>query len=102
MIHLVSALLSITTLYEISLNLYLNHIFFIFNEVYYKQVFETPLGPVISSTAPNFVYAINKLTFFAPFIKKNVDDFLLALPIDELDAALQIFNSYNTDIQFHC
>ena len=43
---------------------------------------------------------IPKLPFNLPFIKKYVDDLILAIPRNNTDTILIIFNSYNNHIQF--
>lgn len=64
------------------------------------------MGPAISSIIVSlvsddlFTYAVGKLTFHVPFDKRYVDDFLLALPLPEIDTVLQTYNIYNNDIQF--
>ncbi|XP_062704429.1 uncharacterized protein LOC134286773 [Aedes albopictus] len=41
-----------------------------------------------------------KINFPTPVIKKYVDDLILALPLDKVLEVLNVFNSYNPNIQF--
>nr|CAI5863910.1 unnamed protein product [Callosobruchus analis] len=77
---------------------------FVFDGKYYKQIFGTPMGSSISPILVNFVLddlvrsVLLDLNFNIPFIKRYVDDLLLALPEDKIDHVLTVFNSYNTNI----
>nr|CAI5855617.1 unnamed protein product [Callosobruchus analis] len=78
----------------------------VFDGKFYKQIFGTPMGSSISPILVNFVLddLVNnvrvKINFNIPFIKRYVDDLLLALPEDKIDHVLAIFNSFNPNIQF--
>lgn len=78
----------------------------VFNNTYYKQIFGTPMGSKISPILANFVLddvvkdCLSRIPFNIPFIKRYVDDLLLAVPSDKIDEVLNTFNNYNNDIQF--
>lgn len=43
---------------------------------------------------------IPKLSFEIPFLKKFVDDIVCSIPENRVDEILQVFNSYDSNIQF--
>ncbi|XP_055527312.1 uncharacterized protein LOC129719924 [Wyeomyia smithii] len=61
-----------------------------------------PISPTIADLAMETLLdtVIPLLKFKLPFLKKYVDDLLLALPANQLNHVLEIFNSYNEHIQF--
>lgn len=77
-----------------------------FNNQFFKQIFGTPMGSTISPILVNFVlddlvsYALDILPFHVPFVKRYVDDLLLAVPKNRAEVALFVFNSYNQHLQF--
>lgn len=77
-----------------------------FNNTFYKQILGTPMGANISPIIAQYVMddllntCIPLLPFNLPFIKKYVDDLICAVPNDKKHIILNIFNSYNKDIQF--
>lgn len=92
---------------------FINIIKFLFNSSYftyknnfYKQTLGTPMGSTISSIIAQYVMdhildnLIPLLPFELPFIKKFVDDIITAVPADQTQTILNIFNSYNNNIQF--
>ncbi|XP_072403376.1 uncharacterized protein [Diabrotica undecimpunctata] len=81
---------------------------FIFNDCYYKQVFGTPMGSSISPILCNYVLddliedSLQQINFEIPFIKRYVDDLILALPADSIHSTLNVFNQQNPHLQFTC
>lgn len=81
---------------------------FTFNHQYYKQIFGTPMGSKISPILVNYVLddlvteCLDLIPFHIPFVKRYVDDLLLAIPKNRTEVVLDIFNSYNEHIQFTC
>ncbi|XP_055526059.1 uncharacterized protein LOC129728069 [Wyeomyia smithii] len=77
-----------------------------YNGQHFQQIFGTAMGNPISPTLADLVMetlldtVIPLLTFKPPFLKKYVDDLLLALPANQLNHVLETFNSYNEHIQF--
>ncbi|XP_050518071.1 uncharacterized protein LOC126892549 [Diabrotica virgifera virgifera] len=82
--------------------------YLIFNDKYYRQIFGTPMGSSISPILVNFVLddlindSISKLDFQVPFVKRYVDDLILATPPDKIQSTLSVFNSIDTHLQFTC
>lgn len=83
-----------------------NSTYFSFQGTFYKQVFGTPMGSVISPIIAQLVMddildeISRKLPFNFPFIKKFVDDIICSIPEDQIDSTLNIFNSVDNKIQF--
>nr|CAI5835722.1 unnamed protein product [Callosobruchus analis] len=77
-----------------------------FEDNFYKQVFGTPMGSTIPPILVNYVLddliieSLQKTDFRVPFVKRYVDDLLLALPTDKIDILLNTFNSYDVNLQF--
>ncbi|XP_072401557.1 uncharacterized protein [Diabrotica undecimpunctata] len=82
--------------------------YLIFNDKYYRQIFGTPMGSSISPILVNFVLddlineSISKLDFQVPFVKRYVDDLILATPPDKILSTLSVFNSVDPHLQFTC
>lgn len=80
--------------------------YFTYDNTFYKQIFGTPMGSVISPIAAQLVMddildnILAKLPFEMPFIRKYVDDIICSIPEDQVDNTLNIFNSINVNIQF--
>ncbi|XP_072397194.1 uncharacterized protein [Diabrotica undecimpunctata] len=80
--------------------------FLVFNDKYYLQIFGTPMGSSISPILVNYVLddlvsdRLGLLDFQIPFIKRYVDDLLLALPPDKIQATLSLFNEFDPHLQF--
>ncbi|XP_050502963.1 uncharacterized protein LOC126882192 [Diabrotica virgifera virgifera] len=80
--------------------------YFSFNNKFYQQTFGTPMGakisPIIAAYVMDYVLdtVIPVLSFNIPFIKKYVDDIILAVPSDKTDELLNTFNSFIPNIQF--
>ncbi|XP_030763974.1 uncharacterized protein LOC115888393 [Sitophilus oryzae] len=80
--------------------------FTIFNGTYYKQIFGTPMGSKISPILVNFVLddlvkdCLHYMPHHIPFVKRYVDDLLLAVPKDQIGMTLEFFNTYDRHIQF--
>ena len=79
---------------------------FKFEEKYYKQIFGTPMGSIISPIIGDIVindliYTIlDQISFEIPIIYNYVDDLLLCIPKDKIDSTLKLFNSYNDNLKF--
>lgn len=84
----------------------LNEGYFKFKDTYYKQIWGTAMGSSLSPVVANLVMdkllkkVIPLLPYTLTFIKKYVDDLFLIVPRDKVDETLNIFNSYNTCLQF--
>nr|CAI5842688.1 unnamed protein product [Callosobruchus analis] len=80
--------------------------YFVFNDCFYKQIFGTPMGSKISPILVNFVLddlvrdCLSSIPFNIPFVKRYVDDLLLALPKDQIQHVLTTFNGFNPNLQF--
>ena len=92
--------------FECILNFIFDSNYLFLNNSYYKQIFGTPMGSTISPILVNFVLddlvsdCLQYMPFYVPFVKRYVDDLILALPKRGVDTALEIFNTYNRHIQF--
>lgn len=80
--------------------------YFRFRGKYYEQTFGTAMGSPLSPILADLVMEIllrtvtKRLKFPIPVLKKYVDDLILALPFDQIEQTLAVFNSYNQHIQF--
>ncbi|CAG9834585.1 unnamed protein product [Diabrotica balteata] len=80
--------------------------FLVFDDKFYLQIFGTPMGSSISPILVNYVLddlisdRLGFLDFQIPFIKRYVDDLLLALPPDKVQGTLSFFNEFDTHFQF--
>lgn len=80
--------------------------YFTFENKFYKQIIGTPMGAKLPPILAQYVMddlldiQIPKLPFRVPFLKKYVDDIVCMIPEGSLNTVLNIFNSYNTYIQF--
>ena len=80
--------------------------YFTFQERFYKQIFGTPMGSVVSPIAAQYVMddfsdvCLPTLPFQMPFIKKYVDDIICAVPRDSVDSTLVAFNNVHQRLQF--
>ncbi len=83
-----------------------NSTYFAFDGRFYKQTFGTPMGASISPILANYVMddlldtVIPTLSFNLHFIKKYVDDIILALPRDKVTEIMVAMNSFDQHIQF--
>nr|CAI5862542.1 unnamed protein product [Callosobruchus analis] len=55
---------------------------------------------VVNISKRSLTEDIIKTDFRVPFVKRYVDDLLLALPTDKIDILLNTFNSYDVSLQF--
>lgn len=84
----------------------LDNSYFSFNSKYYFQTMGLPMGSPLSPILANIVmdycldWIIRVLPFQFAFIRKYVDDIICALPQNEIQETLNIFNSFHPDIQF--
>jgi len=84
----------------------LNSTFFIFDGVYYKQTFGTPMGSPLSPVIADIVLQdlengmIETLPFRLPFFFRYVDDIVTAVPVSMQDTILANFNSVHPRLMF--
>lgn len=84
----------------------LDNNYFMFEGKFYVQTFGCAMGsklsPVLSLYVMDYVLDISipKLSFKVFFIKKFVDDLILAIPKTGLEEIIQVFNSFDLNIQF--
>ncbi|XP_037034404.1 uncharacterized protein LOC119073200 [Bradysia coprophila] len=88
------------------LQLVLEECCFQFNDVFYKQIFGSPMGSPASPVFADLILeiledeVIRKLGYKLPFFYRFVDDILTAVPVDKIQSTVQAFNKYNRNIQF--
>lgn len=60
------------------------------------------MGSQLTPILPQYIMdiCISRLDFLLAFVKKFVDDIILALPEDKITQTLQIFNDFDTNIKF--
>lgn len=84
----------------------LRHNYFSFKNKFHQQIEGTPMGSCISPSSADLVLdeildlAIEKLPFRHLFVKKYVDDLIMAVPEKSIQVTLDTFNSINCYIQF--
>jgi len=84
----------------------LNSTFFKFNNKIYKQIYGTPMGSPLSLIIAEIVLrdieeeAFSLLPFHVPIYFRYVDDILIATPPEEMNNALNVFNSRHDRIRF--
>ncbi|XP_055527099.1 uncharacterized protein LOC129719727 [Wyeomyia smithii] len=84
----------------------LNGSYFSYKGKFFRQIHGTAMGNSLSPTKADLVMesllenVARKIDFPAPVLKKYVDDLILALPPDRVTDVLNIFNSFNNNIQF--
>ncbi|XP_058821140.1 uncharacterized protein LOC131683307 [Topomyia yanbarensis] len=80
--------------------------YFKFDDKYYRQIFGTAMGNPLSPVLADLVLeglldtTITKLSFKPPILKKYVDDFIMAIPLNKLKQVHDILNNYDKHIQF--
>jgi len=80
--------------------------YFTFNNVIYRQNFDTPMGSPLSPIIADLVLrdiesrAINVLNVPLPIYFRFVDDILLAAPSDSVNDIVNTFNSFHPRLQF--
>lgn len=88
------------------INFLFENTYFSFDNKFYKQTFGTPMGASISPILAAYVMddlldtVLPVLSFKPHFIKKYVDDIILALPGNGIDEIVDTLNSYDPYIQF--
>jgi len=90
----------------VAVSLITNSTFFTFNNKFYKQIFDTPIGSPLSPILADIVLqdveeaALGRIPAELPFYIKYVDDILLAAPDNLLDVILKTFNSFYERLKF--
>jgi len=76
-----------------AINMIVDSTYFIFNKIYYKQIFGTPMSspPIVLQDIEE---ALDHLPVDFPFYFRCVDDILLAAPMNSLNFKLETFNSF--------
>lgn len=88
------------------INFILENNYFSYNNEFYLQTMGCAMGsklsPIISQYVMDYVLdqCINKLPFDIAFVKKFVDDLILAVPSDKVEVMLETINNIDVDIQF--
>ncbi|XP_062714363.1 uncharacterized protein LOC134291093 [Aedes albopictus] len=61
-----------------------------------------PLSPTVADLVMEDLmdYAVSRLNFSSPVIRKFVDDLILTVPRDQIENVISIFNSYSPHLQF--
>lgn len=83
-----------------------NNTCFMFDNKYFKQTLGTPMGAKVSPVLASFVMddlldrIVPTLPFNLFFIKKYVDDLVIALPVTNVGDILEIFNNFDPHIKF--
>ncbi|XP_044748774.1 uncharacterized protein LOC123309637 [Coccinella septempunctata] len=79
---------------------------FVFDGKFYLQTFGcimgSPLSPILALYVMDYLLAISipKLTFTLAFLKKYVDDLIIALPLLGIDEIIEVFNSFDQNLKF--
>lgn len=80
--------------------------YFQFNNVYYKQIFGTPMGSPVSLIFADIVMpdlerdCLSKLDFKPLFYYRYVDDIITCIPRSKVQNMLDTFNSFHPRLQF--
>jgi len=80
--------------------------YFVYNNIYYKQTFGTPMGSPLSPIVADIVLqdienkALHKINKKLQFYYRYVDDILLAAQPNDINTILQLFNSFHDRIRF--
>lgn len=80
--------------------------YFVNDNIFYKQLFGTPMGSSISSVLADITVtkcimaAEEKLPFQFPFIYQYVDDLIMSIPEDANQQLLDTFNEFNQHLKF--
>lgn len=83
-----------------------NNTYFSFDKKFYKQTFGTPMGASVSPILATYVMddlldiVLPVLSFKPIFIKKYVDDIILAIPKDSITEIVDTLNDFDQYIQF--
>lgn len=92
--------------FQKAISLTLNSTYFSFKNTFYKQIDGCAMGSSISSVVAQLVLEeleakiISELKFNLPFYVRYVDDCLTAVPHDQDEYILKMFNSYHEKIRF--
>ena len=84
----------------------LNNNYFQFNGKYYQQIFGSTIGNSISPILAHIVmedleiHEIHKFNFKPLFYFRYVDDIILCILKNTIDHTVNIFNSYDENLQF--
>jgi len=87
--------------------LILNSIYFKFNNKFFKQIFDLPIGPSpLSPILANLLIQDLKMSILSninvniPINYRYVDDILIALPKNLMYSIFEMFNSYHKRLNF--
>jgi len=81
---------------------------FVFNGVYYEQVYGSPMGSPLSPILADIVmddletHCLSNLDFIVNLFYRYVDDIFLIIPKAKLDSVLLSFNNYHPRLKFTC
>ena len=79
---------------------------FKFQDVYYQQIFGTPMGAPLSPVLAELIMeyleerCFRKINFDVPFFYLYVDDIITCVPSDKSDSILHIFNNFHSKMKF--
>jgi len=85
---------------------FLQSIFFHFDNKIYKQTFGTSMGSPLSPIIADLILQrfessiLNNLTYKPTFYYRYVDDIVLAVPLSHLNSLLEKFNSFHRRLKF--
>ena len=84
----------------------LHNNYFVFNDTYYKQIFDAAVGNPLSPILADIVMedlenrALSKICFPVPFYYRYVDNIIICVPERMINYTVNLFNSFDNNLQF--